>query len=188
VEAIVTTRLVRISCILCALLFSLTTSARAQRVPSEGSMAAGGEVGFFAPGDDDLELSPIVGGFFEYYFTPRLSIRPGIVFLDPALDDNDEDSLRQVRFGADVIYNWERGRWHPFVGGGISASSLRLKDNGVGFGNTERQLGISGLGGVEYFFRRRTSLKFEGRALFVDDVFGLDPGGVSGTAGVKWYF
>ena len=98
------------------------------------------------------------------------------------------DSLRQVRIGADVLYNWERGKWHPFVGGGINTHALRLKDNGVRLGDSENQLGVSGLGGVEYFFRRRTSLKFEGRALFIDDVFGLDPGGFSGTAGVKWYF
>ena len=151
-------------------------------------MAAGAEAGFFAPVDDDLELSPIVGGTFDYYLTPRLSIRPGIAWLDPAYDFDDEDSVRQVRIGADLLYNWERGRWHPFVGGGLSLSSLRLKDNGVAFGDSEHQLGVSGLGGVEYFFRRRTSLKFEGRAHFVDDVFGFDPGGVSGTAGVKWYF
>jgi hypothetical protein len=184
----VTTRPIRIVCIVGVLSLTLSSSALAQRVPAEGTLAAGGEAGVVAPADDALELSPIVGGFFEYYFTPRLSIRPGVYFLDPKLDPDEDDSLRHVRFGADVIYNWERGRWHPFLGGGISASSLRLKDNGIGFGSTERQLGVSGLGGVEYFFRRRTSFKFEGRALFVDDVFGLDPGGVSGTAGVKWYF
>ena len=151
-------------------------------------MAAGAEAGFFAPADDDLDLSPILGGFFEYYFTPRLSIRPGIAFLDPGFDLEDDDSLRQMRIGADVVYNWERGKWHPFAGGGLSVHSLRLKDNGTAFGDSEHQLGVSGLGGVEYFFRRRTSLKFEGRAHFIDDAFGLDPGGFSGTAGVKWYF
>lgn len=184
-----TTRLVRIHYTFAAILLILPTSTSAQaRVPDEGTMAAGGEAGFFAPADDELDLSPIVGGFFEYYFTPRVSIRPGIAFLDPPFDREDDDSLRQVRIGADVLYNWERGKWHPFVGGGISTHALRLKDNGVRLGDSENQLGVSGLGGVEYFFRRRTSLKFEGRALFIDDVFGLDPGGFSGTAGVKWYF
>jgi hypothetical protein len=182
-------RLVRNHYIFTTFLLILPTSALAQsRVPAEGSRAAGVEAGFFAPSDDELDLTPVVGGFFEYYFTPRVSIRPGIAFIDPAFDRDDEDSLRQVRIGADVIYNWERGKWHPFAGGGLSIHALRLKDNGVGFGDSEHQLGVSGLGGVEYFFRRRTSLKFEGRAQFVDDVFSLDPGGFSGTAGVKWYF
>ena len=114
-------------------------------------MAAGAEAGFFAPAEDDLDLTPIVGGFFEYYFTPRLSIRPGIAFLDTGFDIGDpDDSVRQVRFGADLIYNWERGEWHPFAGGGLSIHSLRLKDNGHAFGDSEQQLGVSGLGGVEY--------------------------------------
>ena len=152
-------------------------------------MAAGAEAGFFAPAEDDLDLTPNVGGFFEYYFTPRLSVRPGVAFLDQGFDIGDpDDSVRQVRIGADLIYNWERGEWHPFAGGGLSIHSLRLKDNGQAFGDTEQQLGVSGLGGVEYFFGRRTSLKFEGRVQFVDDAFGLGAGGVSGTAGVKWYF
>ena len=114
-------------------------------------MAAGAEAGFFAPAEDDLDLTPIVGGFFEYYFTPRLSIRPGVAFLDSGFDIGDpDDSVRQVRFGADLIYNWERGEWHPFAGGGLSVHSLRLKDNGHAFGDSEQQLGVSGLGGVEY--------------------------------------
>jgi Outer membrane protein beta-barrel domain len=190
VEVLLSKRPVRIHYILMTLLLVPPTSALAQsRVPAEGSMAAGADAGFFAPADDDLDLAPIVAGFFEYYFTPRLSIRPGVAFLDSGFDIGDpDDSLRQVRVGADLIYNWERGEWHPFAGGGLSVHSLRLKDNGHAFGDSEQQLGVSGLGGVEYFFRRRTSLKFEGRVQFVDDAFGTGHGGVSGTAGVKWYF
>ena len=113
-------------------------------------MAAGAEAGFFAPAEDHLGLTPIVGGFFEYYFTPRMSIRPGISFLDAGFDIGDpKDGVRQVRLGADLIYNWERGEWHPFAGGGLSVHSLRLKDNGHAFGDSEQQLGVSGLGGVE---------------------------------------
>jgi hypothetical protein len=183
-------RSVRNHYIAATLLLILPTAALAQsRVPHEGSMAAGAEAGFYAPADDALDATPIVGGFFEYYFTPRVSVRPSVMFLDPGFDIGDpEDSVRHVRFGGDVIYNWERGEWHPFVGGGLSIHSLRLKDNGRGFGDSENELGVSGLGGVEYFFRDRVSLKFEGRAQFVDDAFGFDAGGFSGTVGVKWYF
>jgi hypothetical protein len=184
--------LVRIRYIALALLLAFPTSSLAQRasarVPAEGSMAAGGEVGFLASGDDDLTPSPVVAGFFEYYFTPRLSIRPGLTFLDAGFDREDDDSLRQARLGVDVIYNWERGKWHPFAGGGVGVHMLRLKDNGVSFGDTANQFGLSVLGGAERFFNRRTSVKFEGRAQFVDDAFGFDPGGFSGTVGIKRYF
>jgi opacity protein-like surface antigen len=135
-----------------------------------------------------LSPSPVLGGFFEYYFTPRLSVRPNLAFLDAGFDDENDDSLRQMRLGADVIYNWEFGKWHPFAGGGLSVHTLRLKDNGVAFGDSANQLGLSALGGAEYFFNARTAVKFEGRAQFVDDAFSLDPGGFSATAGVKWYF
>jgi opacity protein-like surface antigen len=187
-------RLVPYRYIVLALLLTIPTPALAQRaspgarVPAEGSMAAGGEAGFIASGDDDLTPSFIVGGFFEYYFTPRLSLRPSVTFLDAGFDDENDDSLRQTRLGADVIYNWERGKWHPFAGGGLGVHSLRLKDNGRAFGDTANQFGLTALGGAEYFFNRRTSLKFEGRAMFVDDAFGLDPGGFAGTVGVKRYF
>jgi hypothetical protein len=167
---------------------STFAQARARRVPHEGSMAAGGEIGFLSSSDDELDPSLLFGGFFEYYFTPRLSIRPGVLFVDSGFDFEDEDSLRNRRIGADVIYNWERGVWHPFAGGGLGVHSLRLKDNGHAFGDTNNQLGVTLLGGVEYFFNRRTTLKLEGRGMFVEDAFGLDPGGFAATIGVKHYF
>jgi hypothetical protein len=150
-------------------------------------MAVGGEVGIFFP-DDVFEASPIVGGSFEYYPAPRLSLRPSVMFLDPGFDREPGDSLRQTRIGFDVIYNWERGKWHPFVGGGAAAHMLRLKDNGHVVGEGTNQLGITGLGGVEYFVNRYNALKFEGRAHFVDDAFGVDPGGFAATVGFKHYF
>ena len=52
----------------------------------------------------------------------------------------------------------------------------------------EQPVGIGGLGGVEYLVNRRNALKFEGRAQFVDDVFGVDPGGFAATVGFKHYF
>src|SRR5687768_14653231 len=180
-------RLVRMVAV-AATLFAMCPSGGAtqRRVPAAGSMAAGGEVGIFVP-DGDLEPSPIVGGFFEYYPTARLSLRPSVMFLDPGFDREPDDSLRQTRIGFDVIYNWEHGRWHPFAGGGVAAHVLRLKDNGRSIGD-ESQLGFGGLGGVEYFVGRRNALKFEGRVQFLDDVFGVDPSGFAVTIGFKHYF
>jgi len=54
-------------------------------VPAAGVMAVGGEVGLFVP-DDVFEPTPIVGGFFEYYPTARLSLRPSVMFLDAGFD------------------------------------------------------------------------------------------------------
>lgn len=180
-------RLMRVFTIVATLSALCPAVAAAQgRVPAEGSMAAGGEAGLFVP-DDLFDPSPIVGGFFEYYPTARISLRPSVMFFDPGFDRRPEDSLRQTRLGFDVIYNWERGPRHPFAGGGVAVHSVRRRSNGRLFGDHENQLGIGGLGGVEYFLNRRNASKFEGRAQFVDDVFGADPSGLAATVGFKHY-
>src|SRR5688500_15415148 len=157
------------------------------RVPDTGMMAAGGEVGFFVP-DDEFETAPIFGGLFEYYVTPRVGLRGSVLFTDPEFDRGTDDSLRHARLGFDVIYNWERGRWHPFVGGGLGAHMLQVKENGRSLGDSRNELGVTGLGGVEYFFNRRTTFKIEGRVFFVDDFDSSDPSGIAVTFGVKRYF
>ncbi len=43
------------------------------------------------------------------------------------------------------------------------------------------------LGGVEYFFNRRTTFKIEGRFMFVDDFGPSDPSGFAATFGIKRY-
>ena len=180
-------RLMRMFAITATLTVACTSLAAAQgRVPAAGVMAVGGEVGLFVP-DDVFEPTPIVGGFFEYYPTARLSLRPSVMFLDAGFDREPEDSLRQTRVGFDVIYNWEHGKWHPFVGGGVGAHVLHLRDNGRSIGDSN-DLGVAGLGGAEYFVNRRNSLKFEGRVQFVDDVFDVNPSGVAATVGFKHYF
>ena len=157
------------------------------RVPDTGMMAAGGEVGFFVP-DDEFETAPIFGGLFEYYVTPRVGLRGSVMFTDPEFERGTDDSLRHARIGFDVIYNWERGKWHPFVGGGLAAHRLQVRENGRSLGDSQTELGGTGLGGVEYFFNRRTTFKIEGRVHFVEDFGPSDPSGVSATFGIKYYF
>ena len=76
---------------------------------------------------------------FEYYLTPRLSLRPSVMFLDAGFDDESEDSLRQTRLG--VRRHLQLGtrqvaslrrRW-------LGVHALRLKDNGHAFGDTENR-------------------------------------------------
>jgi hypothetical protein len=170
-------------------LVALTASpAFAQgRVPDAGMMAVGGEVGFFIP-DDEFDTAPVIGGLFEYYATPRLGLRGSVMFTDPEFERGTDDSLRHVRLGFDVIYNWERGKWHPFAGGGLGVHMLQVKENGRSLGDSHDELGVTGLGGVEYFFNRRTTFKIEGRFHFIDDVDLSEPSGFVATFGIKRYF
>ena len=88
----------------------------------------------------------------------------------------------------DIVYNWEGGALHPFVGAGLAAYFLQLKDNGRSFGDSETKLGATLFGGAEFFTGRTTSLKAEARYHIVDDVRGLEPDGLALTIGFKKYF
>lgn len=170
-----------------ALCTPVLTSAQT-RQPGEGAVAVGGAVGAFLPSDDALDNAPHFEGQFQFQFTPRVGVRFGVGFTDPSFKSESEDSLRQVRIGADLIYNWEHGAWHPYVGAGLGAHLLQLKDNGNDFGDGESKLGGAALSGVEYFFTRDATLTGEARYQFVDDIDGLSPSGLLLAIGVKKYF
>ena len=163
-------------------------AAAQERVPHEGSSAIGIDVGAFMPSQDNLEPSFLTGVTYEYYVTPRVSLRTDFGWANPGFDGS-ADSLRQIPLRADVNYNWERGRWHPFVGAGIGAYFLQQKANNESLGDSETKAGFNFGGGIEYFFNRNAAWKFEGRYHAVGESrFGHDPSGVALTAGVKQYF
>ncbi len=167
---------------------AIPSSSAAQPVPNTGQMAVGGDVGVFLPADDQLDGSFIVAGFFEYYFTPRLSIRGSVSETRPSYSRGSDEEERQLRLGGDVIYNWERGKFHPFAGGGLGIHNLRFFDAGDNIGDNDTNVGVSGLGGVEVFLNRQWTFKIEGRYQWVDDRPLLEPDGFALTFGVKRYF
>src|SRR5260221_10194508 len=173
----------RAAWVVVALIVVLPLPAAAQRhhqprQPAEGSVAVGGDVGAFIPSDDALSPSVALEGHAEFYLAPRVSVRFGVDWTDPPFDRDSGDSLQQVRLGADLIYNWEGGKIHPFVGAGVAAHLLQQKDGGRDFGESESKPGGAVLGGVEYFFTRTATMKVEGRYQFVGDTrLGHDPSG-----------
>jgi hypothetical protein len=176
--------------VLAAALVSGAVPASAQRrVPAAGSAAIGGEAGWFLPSEDALSAGPTVAGTFDYYLTRRVSLRPTIGWADPDFDRESGDSLRQVRVTLDLLYNWEYGAWHPFVGAGLGAYFLQPKDNGHAFGDSETKPGLGLGGGIEYFVGRDVAIKGEARYHIISDsdlVF--DPSGLALTLGLKKYF
>src|SRR5262245_39056139 len=89
------------------------------RVPHQESSSVGIDVGAFVPSGERLDNAPVIGGFYEYYVTPRVSLRPSVAWSDSNLVGGGGDSLRQVPVRLDLNYNWEGGKWHPFVGTGV---------------------------------------------------------------------
>jgi hypothetical protein len=158
------------------------------RVPDTAMWAAGGDVGIFFPQEGELNTALELQGFGEYYFTPRASLRTGFGWTAPSFEGREDDGLRITRLFFDVQYNWEGGKIHPFVSGGIGAYFLRLIENGEGFGDTHSDAGFHFGGGIEYFTGRTVAVKGEARyQVVVDDVV-PDGSGLSLTIGLKKYF
>ena len=165
------------------------TRHHAERQPAEGSIAVQGGIGFFVPQDSAFGTALDLEGHGDFYLTSRLGVRFGVDWTDPSFHRESSDSLRQVRFGGDVIYNWEGGKWHPFAGAGIAAHVIQQKDNGRDLGGSESKLGGALLGGVEYFFNRNSTFTGEARYQFVGDTRnGYNPSGLVLLFGLKRYF
>jgi len=164
-------------------------AAAQERAPHTGSTAVGVDVGAFVPRDTQLDPALIVNALVEYYLTPRVSLRTDFGLTNPGFSRESSDSLRQIPLRADVNYNWEGGKWHPFVGAGVGAYFIQFKDNGQALGDSETKPGFNLGGGVEYFTGRTVSLKGEARYHFIGKTrAGEDPSGLVLTGGLKKYF
>ena len=171
-----------------ALALACPLAAAAQPVPNTGQVAAGAEVGLFFPADEQLDGGIVAGGLIEFYVSPRLGIRGTVTAIRNGYDRNDDDDERQLRFGGDVIYNWEFGKVHPFAGGGIGIHLLRFYRDGDNEEPNDTNFGGQALGGAEIFLNRAWTVKLEGRYQWVEDRPNLNPDGFSATVGVKRYF
>lgn len=173
-------------------LVTLPSMVQAQgRVPTTDSAAIGGDVGIFMPRSDALEPGLSLDGFYEYYFAPRTSIRLGLGWTNPGFEFEPDTSLRHVRVGGDLIYNWEGGAIHPFAGVGLGIYILQPRENGNELADSETKLGGVLLGGFEFFTGRTTALKAEASYHLISNVdnFGpQNPDGLKLSIGLKKYF
>lgn len=176
-------------CAVLAIVLAVPSLALAQRrVPATESAAIGADVGLFLPREEALDMGPALEGFYEYYFAPRTSVRVGLGWANPEFDREEDDSLRYVRIATDVVYNWEGGAIHPFVGAGLGVYFLQLRDNGRNLGDSESKLGGTVFGGLEFFTTRSVSVKAEARYHLISDLDSLNPDGLALTIGIKKYF
>lgn len=158
------------------------------RVPHEESTALGFDVGAFMPRSELLDGAGLMSVNYDYYVTPRVSLRSSFGWTNPEFDASGPDSLRQMPLRLDMNYNWEGGAWHPFVGAGLGAYFMQFRNNGQTIGDSETKLGVNLGGGLEYFFNRTVALKGEGRYHAVQKARGVQPSGLALTAGLKTYF
>ena len=182
----------RIPFLAAAALVALPLYANAQgRTPRTDSAAVGGDIGIFRPSDDELEPALSLDGFYEFYWSPRTSLRLGLGWTSPEYDRDPESHVRHIRIGGDVIYNWEGGTIHPFVGAGLGVYIMEPRNNGDTLGDSESKLGGVLLGGVELFASNTVSVKGEVSYHLISNVenFGpANPDGLKLSIGLKKYF
>jgi hypothetical protein len=174
--------------ILGAGIMSSEVAVAQERSPHTGSTAVGIDAGAFVPVDDELDTGLVVNALLEYYVTPRFSLRTNFGLTNPGFARDPDASLRQLPLRLDANYNWERGKWHPFVGAGVGAYFLQIKNNGEAFGDSSTEPGFNLGGGVEYFTSRTVSIKGEARYHRIGDAQGVNPSGMVFTGGLKKYF
>jgi opacity protein-like surface antigen len=162
-----------------------------ERIPHARSQAVGFDVGAFLPTSntgDQLDNAPPLSGLYEYYVTPRVSLRGSAGWTRPSVSGSSIDQVRMVPLRFDVNYNWENGKWHPFVGTGVGSYFLQYVRRGESLGDQATKFGVNAGGGIEYFFNRTVALKGEGRYHAVAESDRVDPSGVTLTVGLKTYF
>jgi hypothetical protein len=120
--------------------------------------------------------------------TPRVSLRPGILWADPGVEDHDE-SLRRIGLMFDVIYNWEHGKWHPFAGAGIGAHFFQPKAGGQSFRDDETNHRRGDRRRDRVLHDRTVVLKGEAQYHFIDQgTLPQSPSALTLMFGVKKYF
>jgi hypothetical protein len=169
---------------LCLFLFASVLCpalAAAQRMPQAGGLSAWGALGFVAPSDEVNDNTVGGSGGVDYYLTRAFSVGAGAGFWK-ADSDLPGDS-RVGYFTGLATFNWERGKFHPFVQGG--AGVYRLDYPG---GSTENKFGFFGGGGLDVFITRTVAVEGALRYHLVSDVRGIDGDFFEALGGVKFYF
>lgn len=161
-------------------------AATPSTAPNQGDKAVSFNAGLVRPFDNHFEnTNPVFTGTFEYYTSQRVSWRGmlGIMSFDADVPGNP--SIDATFLTANILYNWEGGRIHPYVTGGVglyqkdAPSTLPSKFDQTVFG-------LNGGGGIDWFLGTRWALEFEGT---LHNLTGENPNtALLGTVGVKFWF
>ena len=123
--------------------------------------AVGGSLGSTAPADPSLDNGLELAGNLEGYLTSRVSVRGQLgVSSWNIVGRNFTGSVSPVRLDGNIVYNWEGGAWHPYVTGGVGMYHYRSTISGT-LNGADTDAGFDVGAGIEYFFRRRTTLTAE---------------------------
>jgi opacity protein-like surface antigen len=134
-------------------------------VPAPGMIGIGGSFATSWPGDPSFAQGLTMAGNGEAYFTRRVSLRVQVSgsWWDIQNRGFDGDA-KPIAYEGNVVYNFEGGRTHPYVTGGVGLYDYRFHE-GPSSGSATKP-GFDVGGGLEYFVQRHTTLT--GEFLFHD--------------------
>jgi hypothetical protein len=168
-------------------------AAAQRRAPARDMWAVGGSIGLSVPTDPSLDQGFDIAGNIERYLTSRVSVRGqiGTAWWD-IVGRHFTGTVNPVYLDGNVVYNWEGGKWHPYVTGGIGMYRFR-SDESLAPNGSDTNVGGNFGGGIEYFYSRRSTITGEGLYHAVgafNTPLATFPEGSSWTfmAGVKHYF
>ncbi len=163
-------------------------AAAQDRHPKAADVAVGFDLGFYIP-DEDFHVGFNTQGLVEFYFTHNISLRGTVGWTKQEFIDLDDLFLEQGRATLNLVYNWEKELWHPFITVGGGYYHIRdYIDDAYNPGWVSRW-GVNFGGGVEYFSRPTVTIKVEGTYHWIERNHPRgEPRGFSLTAGLKKYF
>jgi hypothetical protein len=135
-----------------------------QRTPAKLVWGVGGSIGTSVPADPSLDKGLGLAGNVEGYLTPRVSVRGQLegAWFD-IVGRRFTGTVNPVSLSGNLAYNWEGGRWRPYVTGGVGVYRQHSSETATA-PVADTRGGINVGGGLEYFFRRRATLT--GEALY----------------------
>jgi opacity protein-like surface antigen len=140
---------------------ALPSAALAQRergpVPNQGMVGVSFSLSAAIPTDGTLKTGPQMGVSADAYLSRRVSVRGLFAANWMDVTGHSFTGTASPVFGnGSLVYNWEGGRIHPFVTGGVGMYHFRFEDNGIHGSDT--RVGLSLGGGAEYFLTRHDTV------------------------------
>ena len=146
-----------------ALTVAAPAAAQAERVgpvPAPGMVGLGVSLSAALPSDDFLTNGPQLAVSAERYVTRRIAVRG--LFAGSWLDVTGHaftGTVRPVTVTGNAVYNWEGGKLHPYVTGGVGFYRYRFNENALEA--SANKAGANFGGGLEWFLTRGDTITGE---------------------------
>ena len=150
-------------------------------IPEKGSIAVFAGIGPALPFEGDYEVGFHLEAGGEYYLSNVLALRGTLGLARSGADGGSNVTIGGLE--ASVAYYARRGKWSPYVLGGVGIHTV----DPPGRGATQR-LGAHVAAGTEYYLDRRTALTGQLTGRFIGSAGDRTSSSAALTVGIKYHF